>query len=162
MLKKLELVVNPKITDIIKFVDGLVPKLKQFKKPLKRTTLLMHKSIIQNFAVGGRPHKWQANDSTTIARKGHGTVLIGKTGGLLNSIKAHAPTEKQARISSATGYGHFHQQYGNWEKRNSRGLIARPFMQIQKQDTKDITQFFITHVKSKFNFYQKGLLKKAG
>ena len=155
------IVVNPPPENITKWIDNLIPRLRQFKRPLKKTTLLMHKSIIKNFATGGRPEKWQALKQSTIDRKGHGTVLIGKTGVLFNSIKAHTPTEKQARISSATDHGHFHQQYGNWGEKNSRGLIARPFMQIQKEDTKDIERYFVTHVKAKLKFYGKVIMGKA-
>ena len=153
---KINIQVSPKIKNIQKFIDGLIPKLRQFKRPLKKSTLLMKRSIEKNFAVGGRPI-WEKLDDNTVAKKGHGTILVD-TGQLKNSFKIPTASDSEAKVTSATSHGHFHQQGGELGNRNARGLIARPFMLFQSEDVKNITKHFITHVKSKIQFYQKGLL----
>ena len=153
---KINVIVKPKIKNLQKWIDGLMPKLKQFKGPLKKSTLLMQKSIAKNFAVGGRPI-WEKLDDNTVAKKGGRTTILVDTGVLKDSFKSSPPNNKEAKLTSATPYGYIHQVKGT--KSKEHGFLARPFMLFQKSDVKDITQYFLTHVKSKIKFYQKGLIR---
>lgn len=156
MLTKLKIQISPKFSDVQKFIDGLIPKLRQFKRPLKKSALLMKKSIGKNFAVGGRP-PWQALSDNTIAKKGHSTILVD-TGQLKNSFKIPTASDSEAKVTSATPHGHFHQQGGELGNRNARGLIARPFMLFQSEDIKNITKHFVIHIEKKIQFRQTKLL----
>lgn len=105
------------------------------KRPLMRQLgEIAHASITENFEVGGRP-RWKALAPSTIKRKGHDRILIGKTGNLSRITMQPGDTEVTLGTNpAARKYAAIH-QYGGRAGRNHSAIIpARPYMLLQRED----------------------------
>jgi len=99
----------------------------------RKVGVILMRSIMRNFRVGGRPDKWKPSQRAILTG---GTTLV-KSGQLKRSINPSA-TRESVIIGTNIEYARKH-HYGI-------GVIARPFMVIQEEDDVEILEIYSNHI----------------
>lgn len=125
-------------------VETLSFDLRSYHEPLHRAIkLVLAPSIRKNFDSGGRPNKWKPLSERTVARKGHGTILVDK--GILRRKSTQINAWKIDRVE-ARFVGHpdtefkMRNQFG-FKFKNAK-VPPRPFALIQPEDEENIGLVF--------------------
>ena len=131
-------------------------ELRNMNPPLKKSSILMRKSVKDNFSQGGRPIRWRPKSKATIAIE---KSILGRTtskpliftGNLRKSISYRKVNDKIYEVFPAgIGYAGIHQYGGrtNFAGRNIP-VPARPFMVFQNSDLDSIVNIFKEHIEKK-------------
>lgn len=139
------------IDKLFRRIGQLRANAKQTAKPLRAASVYMLGSIERNFKAQGRPAKWQAISSATVARrrrgrgKGSAQILID-TGRLKNSM-THKISGNGAEIGTNVVYAaRQHFGYGGGAGRGRSKTPARPFLMFQDEDVAAIERIFARHI----------------
>ncbi|MBA7540532.1 hypothetical protein ES705_32831 [subsurface metagenome] len=90
-------------------------KAKDLRVPLKRSGILMLRSIDKNFRAEGRPKKWAPLSPMTIAmrrKKGRGAKILQDTGKGKGSITYKVVSKQKVQIGTNLDYMRKHQEGG--------------------------------------------------
>lgn len=139
------------IERLFRRVKQLATDTKHVERPLRAAGALMLSSIEKNFKAQGRPVKWRALKSSTLAQrrkgrgKGRGQILIDRAH-LKNSHTMKVFTDGVA-VGTNVIYGpRHHFGYKGGTGRGRSKTPARPFLMFQDEDIRDIGEVFRRHI----------------
>lgn len=129
------------IERVNKVITALLRKTKDLHIPMKKAALVMHRSVMMNFRVEGRP-KWKSLKEATIkARRGTGLDKILQDRGWLRDSIAFESDKKSATVGTTQPYAAIH-HFGSKAKYPRMNIDARPYMLLQSGDIDIIEKVF--------------------
>lgn len=138
------------LEEALKRVSRLVTDTRHVEKPLKAAGTYMLGSIEKNFKASGRPNRWAALSSGTIAgrrnKKKSSIKILIDTGRLKNS---HSMKTVSEGVQIGTNVIYAPRQHFGYSGGSGRGHAktpARPFLMFQEEDIREIGEIFSRHV----------------
>lgn len=122
-------------------IQGFANKSVDLSTPMKQASVLMMRSIQQNFDSSGRPSSWVPLAASTIRQKirlGYSTKPLIRTGTLRQSIASQAD-RMSMRLGTMVSYARYH-QFG------TKTIPARPYLRFQTQDLDRIRDMIIQYL----------------
>lgn len=129
-------------TNADKVADGIYAIAKRCGSALPAMQIIgatVESSVVKNFQAGGRPDGWTPLSPVTLAKKGGGSILIGKghAGGLMGSISYQA-SDDYVIVGTNKVYAAIH-QFGGMAGRGRKVKIPkREFLLVQDEGWDEI------------------------
>lgn len=126
------------------------------KPPLRRIGTIMVRSVLRNFAEGGRPEKWAPLAESTRKKRGESARPLMDQGHLRNANVVEIVGSDNVRVVNKLDYAPY-QHFGTKGDGGSsaglalaqgrgKGIPARPFMVLQDDDVREIRGELAKHL----------------
>lgn len=129
------------LSQVVINISGVSRRIDDLSPALKRSAVLMHRSINENFRSSGRPAPWRPLSFGYLKRKvaqGYSPKPLLKTGQLRNSITSNVERLKFS-LGTAVKYAPYH-QFG------TATIPARPFLNFQSNDISRINRLVAEYI----------------